>query len=187
MKFFIDTAEVKELGAVAAMGCVDGVTTPSASRPPDATLLALCAIAEVPVSVVCSSTTAVDLIAEARRLATLHPNVVAAIPMGVEGLEAVKALASEGLRTNVTRCFTANQALLCMKAGATWVSLDGLGALRDTVSIFRTFGAKTQVLVAGLRDPEQVLQSALLGADAVSLPGRAIDQLATSEKGASWS
>ncbi len=184
MKFFVDTAEVKELRAAAAMGCVDGV---SAGRPAEATVLELCAIADVPVSVECRSTTAVDLIAEARRLATLHTNVVATIPMGVEGLEAVKALASEGRRTNVTRCSTATQALLCMKAGATWVSLDGLGALRDTVSIFRTFGAKTQVLVVGLRDPEQVLQSALLGADAVSLPGRAIEQLATSEKGTSWS
>lgn len=183
MKFFVDTADAKELRAAAAMGCVDGV---SAGLELPATVLELCAIADVPVSVECRSTARGDLIAEARRLATLHPNVVATIAMGVEGLEAVKALASEGLRTNV-RCSTATQALLCMKAGATWVSLDGLGALRDTVSLFRTFGAKTQVLVVGLRDPEQVLQSALLGADAVSLPGRAIEQLATSEKGTSWS
>lgn len=181
MKFFVETADVKALRAARDLGCVDGVI----STGPLETVLELSAIADVPVSVECGST--VDLVAEAQRLAKLHPNVVAAIPIGVAGLKAVKVLASEGFRTNVTACRSANQSLLCMKAGATWVSLEGLDAVRDTVSIFRSFGAKTQVLVSGLRDAEQVLQAALLGADAVALPAGAIEQLATFEKGGSTS
>lgn len=193
MKFFIDSADVKEIRAANDMGCVDGVTTnPSllakVGRPLEETIREICSIVDGPISAECVSLTAPELIAEGKQLAKIHPNVVIKIPMGVEGMKAVKALTAEGIRTNVTLVFSANQALLCAKAGATFmspfvgrlddISQDGMQLIRDIVTIYRHYGFKTQVLVASVRNPVHVLESAKIGADVATLPLSVIQQLA---------
>lgn len=193
MKFFIDSADVKEIRAAHEMGCVDGVTTnPSllakVGRPLEETIKEICSIVDGPISAEAVSLTAPELIAEGEKLSKIHPNVVVKIPMGVEGVKAVKALSSKGIRTNVTLIFSANQALLCAKAGATYVSpfvgrLDDIGQvgmdlIKDIVTIFRTYGFKTQTLVASVRNPVHVLESAKLGADVATVPLNVIQQLA---------
>lgn len=193
MKFFIDTADVDEIRKAHAMGCVDGVTTnPSLlakiGRPLEATIREICSIVDGPISAECVSLEAPDLIKEGRELAKIHENVVVKIPMGVEGMKATKALASEGIRTNVTLCFSANQALLCAKAGATYVSpfvgrlddisQDGMDLIADILEIYRNYDFDTQVLVASVRNPVHVLQAAKLGADVATLPFSVIQQLA---------
>ncbi len=193
MKFFIDSADVKEIRLANDMGCVDGVTTnPSllakVGRPLEATIAEICSIVDGPVSAECVSLQAAAMVSEGKTLAAIHPNVVVKIPMGVEGMKAVKALTALGIRTNVTLCFSANQALLCAKAGATFVSpfvgrlddlsQDGMALIADIVQIYRNYGFKTQVLVASVRNPVHVLQSAKLGADVATLPLSVIEQLA---------
>ena len=192
MKFFIDTADVKEIRAAWEMGCVDGVTTnPSllakVGRPLEETIREICSIVDGPISAEAISLDAPGLIAEGRQLAKIHDNVVVKIPMGVEGMKAVKALTAEGIRTNVTLCFSANQALLCAKAGATYVSpfvgrlddisQDGMELISDIISIYRNYDFRTQVLVASIRNPVHVLHSAKLGADVATLPFSVIQQL----------
>jgi transaldolase len=193
MKFFIDTADVKEIRAAHAMGCVDGVTTnPSllakVGRGLEETIREICTIVDGPVSAECVSLEAPDLIQEGRQLARIHQNVVVKVPMGVEGMKAVKALAAEGIRCNVTLCFSANQALLCAKAGAAYVSPfvgrlddiseDGMAMVRDVIQIYRAYGFKTQVLVASVRHPVHVLEAAKMGADVATIPFNVIQQLA---------
>lgn len=193
MKFFIDSADVKEIRAAHAMGCLDGVTTnPSllakVGRPLDETIKEICTIVDGPVSAECVSLEADDLIKEGRELAKIHDNVVVKIPMGVPGMVAVKALASEGIRTNVTLCFSANQALLCAKAGATFVSpfvgrLDdiseeGMELIAHIIEIYRNYDFATEVLVASVRSPMHVLQAARLGADVATIPFNVLAQLA---------
>ncbi len=193
MKFFIDSADVKDIRTANDMGCVDGVTTnPSllakVGRPLEETIKEICTIVDGPVSAECVSLTAPELIAEGKKLSKIHSNVVIKIPMGTEGMKAVKALTSEGIRTNVTLCFSANQALLCAKAGATYVSpfvgrlddisQDGMGLIKDIVTIYKNYGFKTQVLVASVRHPVHVLQAALIGADVATVPLNVIQQLA---------
>lgn len=194
MKFFIDSADVKEIRIAHEMGCVDGVTTnPSllakVGRGLEDTIKEICTIVDGPVSAEAVSLTAPELIAEGEKLAKIHPNVVVKIPMGVEGVKAVKALSSKGIRTNVTLIFSANQALLCAKAGATYVSpfvgrLDdisqvGMDLIKDIVTIFKNYGFKTQTLVASVRNPVHVLESAKLGADVATVPLNVIQQLAS--------
>lgn len=194
MKFFIDSADVKEIRAAHDMGVVDGVTTnPSliakAGRPFEEVIREICTIVDGPVSAEAVSLTAPELIAEGEALAKLHKNIVVKIPMGVEGVKAVKALSSKGIRTNVTLIFSANQALLCAKAGATYVSpfvgrLDDIGQvgmelISDIVTIFKNYGFKTEVLVASIRNPIHVLESAKLGAHVGTLPLSVIQQLAS--------
>ena len=193
MKFFIDSADVKEIRAANDMGCVDGVTTnPSllakVGRPLEETIREICSIVDGPISAECVSLTAPELIAEGKTLAKIHKNVVIKIPMGVEGMKAVKALTAEGIRTNVTLVFSANQALLCAKAGATYmspfvgrlddISQDGMQLIRDIVQIYRNYKFTTQVLVASVRNPVHVLESAKIGADVATLPLNVIQQLA---------
>lgn len=193
MKFFIDSADVKEIRIAHEMGCVDGVTTnPSllakVGRPLEETIKEICSIVDGPISAEAVSLTAPELIAEGEKLAKIHPNVVVKIPMGVEGVKAVKALSEKGIRTNVTLIFSANQALLCAKAGATYVSpfvgrLDDIGQvgmdlIKDIVTIFKNYGFKTQTLVASIRNPIHVHESALLGADVATVPLNVIQQLA---------
>jgi transaldolase len=193
MKFFIDSADVKEIRIANDMGCVDGVTTnPSllakVGRPLEETIREICSIVDGPISAEAVSMTAPDLIAEGRVLAKIHPNVVVKIPMGVEGVKAVKQLTHDGIRTNVTLIFSANQALLCAKAGATYVSpfvgrLDdisevGMDLIRDIHLIFRNYGYKTQTLVASVRNPLHVLDAAKIGADVATVPFNVIQQLA---------
>jgi transaldolase len=193
MKFFIDSADVKEIRTGNAMGCVDGVTTnPSllakVNRGLDETIREICTIVDGPISAECVSLEAEDLIKEGRTLAKIHKNVVVKVPMGVEGMKAVKALTSEGIKTNVTLVFSANQALLCAKAGATYVSPfvgrlddiseDGMEMVQHVIEIYKAYGFKTQVLVASVRNPIHVLRAARMGADVATLPLSVIQQLA---------
>lgn len=193
MKFFIDTADVKEIRAAHAMGCVDGVTTnPSllakVGRPLEETIKEICSIVDGPISAECVSLEAEALVKEGRGLAKIHDNVVVKIPMGVEGMKAVKALTAEGIKTNVTLCFSPNQALLCAKAGATYVSpfvgrlddisQDGMQLIAEILEIYRNYDFTTQVLVASVRHPMHVVQAARLGADVATLPFNVIQQLA---------
>lgn len=193
MKFFIDSADVAEIRKAHAMGCVDGVTTnPSllakVGRSLEETIREICTIVDGPISAECVSIKAEELVAEGRTLAKIHDNVVVKIPMGVEGVKAVKALTAEGIRTNVTLIFSPNQALLCAKAGATYVSpfvgrlddisQDGMELISQTLEIFRSYDFTTQVLVASVRHPVHVLQAARMGADVATLPLSVIEQLA---------
>ena len=193
MKFFIDSADVKEIRAAHAMGCLDGVTTnPSllakVGRPLEETIREICSIVDGAVSAECVSTEAEDLIREARELAKIHDNVVVKIPMGVPGMVAVKALTAEGIRTNVTLVFSPNQALLCAKAGATYVSpfvgrlddisQDGMELIQQIVEIYRNYDFRTQVLVASVRNPVHVVTAARRGADVATLPYSVLLQLA---------
>ncbi len=193
MKFFIDSADVKEIRAAHAMGCVDGVTTnPSllakVGRPLVETIKEICSIVDGPISAECVSMTAEELVVEGRGLAKIHKNVVVKVPMGVEGMKATKILTAEGIKTNVTLVFSPNQALLCAKAGATYVSpfvgrlddisQDGMEMVRQVLEIFRAYDFKTQVLVASVRHPIHVLSAARMGAHVATLPLSVIQQLA---------
>ncbi|TQF14010.1 fructose-6-phosphate aldolase [Myxococcus llanfairpwllgwyngyllgogerychwyrndrobwllllantysiliogogogochensis] len=193
MKFFIDSADVEEIRKAHAMGCVDGVTTnPSllakVGRGLEETIREICSIVDGPISAEAVSLDAEGLIAEGRVLAKIHDNVVVKIPMGVEGVKAVKALTAEGIRTNVTLIFSANQALLCAKAGATYVSpfvgrlddisQDGMELISNILEIYQNYDFDTQVLVASVRNPVHVLQSARMGAHVATLPYSVITQLA---------
>lgn len=193
MKFFIDTADVSEIRKAYDMGCVDGVTTnPSllakAGRGLDETIREICSIVDGPVSAECVSLNAPELIVEGRKLAQIHKNVVVKVPMGVEGMKAVKKLTSEGIKTNVTLCFSANQALLAAKAGATYISpfvgrlddisQDGMELIAHILEIYGNYDFETQVLVASVRNPVHVLQAARMGAHVATLPYNVIAMLA---------
>jgi len=193
MKFFIDTADIKEIRTAYDMGCVDGVTTnPSllakAGRGLEETIREICSIVDGPVSAECVSEKADELVKEGRGLAKIHKNVVVKVPMGVEGMKAVKTLTAEGIKTNVTLCFSANQALLAAKAGATYISpfvgrlddisQDGMELISHILEIYQNYDFETQVLVASVRNPVHVLQSARMGAHVATLPFSVISQLA---------
>lgn len=193
MKFFIDTADVAEIRKAHDMGVLDGVTTnPSllakVGRGLEETIREICSIVDGPVSAECVSAEAPELIKEGRLLAKIHDNVVVKIPMGVEGMKAVKALTAEGIRTNVTLCFSANQALLSAKAGATYISpfvgrlddisQDGMELIAHIIEIYQNYDFTTQVLVASIRNPVHVLQAARMGAHVATLPYSVITQLA---------
>jgi transaldolase len=193
MKFFIDSADMEEIRKAHAMGVVDGVTTnPSllakVGRGLEETIREICALVDGPISAECVSEQAAEMVVEGRGLAKIHDNVVVKIPMGVEGLKAVKALTAEGIRTNVTLCFSANQALLAAKAGATYISpfvgrlddisQDGMELIAHIIEIYQNYDFSTQVLVASVRNPVHVLQAARMGADVATLPYGVITQLA---------
>ncbi len=193
MKFFIDSADVKEIRAAHDMGCVDGVTTnPSllakVGRGLEETIKEICSIVDGPISAEAVSLTADELVKEGRTLAKIHDNVVVKIPMGVEGVKAVKALTAEGIRTNVTLIFSPSQALLCAKAGATYVSPfvgrlddiseDGMAMVGQIIEIYRAYDFETEVLVASVRNPVHVVTAARMGADVATVPFSVIKQLA---------
>lgn len=193
MKFFIDTANVEEIKKGVALGMVDGVTTnPSLvakePRPFVEILKEICALVEGPVSAEVISLEAEGMVAEARELVKIADNIVVKIPMIEEGLKAVKQLTAEGIKTNVTLIFSASQALLAAKAGATYVSpfvgrlddisVNGLDLISDIMTILRNYGFATEVIVASVRNPMHVVESALLGADIATLPYKVIAQLA---------
>ena len=193
MKFFIDTANVEEIKKGLALGMVDGVTTnPSLvakeSRPFIEILKEICGMVEGPVSAEVVALDAEGMLAEARELAKLAGNIVIKIPMTEEGLRAVKRLSEEGIKTNVTLVFSATQALLAAKAGATFVSpfvgrLDdisqnGMDLIADIMTIYRNYGFTTEVIVASVRHPMHVLESARIGADIATIPYKVIAQLA---------
>lgn len=185
MKLFIDTANINEISQAAALGIIDGVTT-------NPTLIAregrdfvsvvkeICGIVDGPISAEVVSLKADEMAKEARELAKVHKNIVIKIPITAEGLKATKILSKEGIRTNLTLCFSPTQALLAAKAGATYVSpfigrLDdisevGMDLIRDIKLIFTNYGFKTQIIVASVRNPLHVLDAAKAGADIATVP-----------------
>jgi transaldolase len=192
MKFFIDTADIREIKEAAAMGLVDGVTTnPSlvakTGRKFRDVLLEICDIVKGPVSAEVVTLTHDEMMKEARELAALRPNIVVKIPLIPEGLKAVRTCSNEGIKTNVTLCFSATQALLAAKAGATYispfvgrlddVSQDGMELISDIVEIYDNYGFDTEVLVASVRHPLHILASAKMGAHVATAPLSVLLQL----------
>jgi transaldolase len=192
MQIFLDTANVQEIRELCALGVVDGVTTnPSLvareGRPFREVVAEILQIVDGPISLEVVSTEASGMLDEARELAKLHKNVVVKIPLIAEGLKAVRQLSQEGIRTNVTLCFSASQALLAAKAGAGYISpfvgrLDdithvGMDLVRQIVTIYKNYGFATKVLAASLRTPIHFLEAALAGADVCTLPPSVLRQL----------
>lgn len=194
MKFFIDTANVDEIRKANDMGVICGVTTnPSLiakeGRDFKKTIEEITTIVDGPISGEVKATTvkAGDMIAEAREIAKIHKNMVVKIPMTIEGLKAVKVLSKEGIKTNVTLIFSANQALLAARAGATYVSpflgrlddisTDGLELIRTISDIFATHGIETEIISASVRHPIHVTECALAGADIATVPYNVIEQM----------
>ncbi|ACN84429.1 fructose-6-phosphate aldolase [Brachyspira hyodysenteriae] len=194
MKFFIDTANVDEIKKANDMGVICGVTTnPSLiakeGRDFKKTIEEITTIVDGPISGEVKATTvkAEDMIAEAREIAKIHKNMVVKIPMTVEGLKAVKVLSKEGIKTNVTLIFSANQALLAARAGATYVSpfigrlddisMDGLELIRTISEIFATHAIETEIISASVRHPIHVTECALAGADIATVPYSVIEQM----------
>ena len=186
MKFFVDTADVAEIRDLAATGLVDGVTTnPSlvakAGRDFFEVLREICDIVPGPVSAEVTATEHEAMLAEGRRLAALAPNIAVKVPLTPDGLKTCKALADEGTKVNVTLCFSAAQAILAAKAGASFISpfvgrlddvgSDGLNLIADIMQIYDSYPAfHTEVLVASIRHPIHVIESAKLGAHVATLP-----------------
>jgi transaldolase len=192
MKFFIDSANIQEIKEAASLGVLDGVTTnPSlvAKEGMDfrSLLTEICAIVDGPISAEVIATDFEGIMKEGRDLAKIHKNIVVKVPLIREGLRAVKALKAEGIRTNVTLCFSPNQALLAAKAGATFISpfigrLDdvsenGMELIRQIVTIYRNYNYPTEVLVASIRHPMHVVEAAMIGAHVCTIPFKVIDQL----------
>jgi transaldolase len=193
MKFFIDTANIDEIKKGLELGMVDGVTTnPSLvskeQRPFNDILADICNLVDGPISAEVISLDADGMVTEARELAKIHDNIVIKVPMIEEGLKAVKRLTAENIKTNVTLVFSSTQALLAAKAGATYVSpfvgrlddisQDGMELISDIMTILRNYGFSTEVIVASVRSPMHVTQSALIGADIATIPYKVIAQMA---------
>lgn len=192
MKIFIDSGDIAEIKEAQAMGAIDGVTTnPSllakAGKPTRQVIAEICEIVDGPISAEVVGTTRDDILREGRELAKIHKNVVVKVPLIEEGLKATKIFTEEGIRTNVTLCFSASQALLAAKAGATYISPfvgriddtsgDGMDLIQQIVTIYRNYGFKTQVLTASVRHPVHFVQAAMIGADVATLPLKVIKQL----------
>jgi transaldolase len=192
MKFFIDTANVAEIREAASLGVLDGVTTnPSlvAKEGKDfrALLEEICSIVDGPISAEVVATDLDGMLKEGRDLARIHKNIVVKLPLIKDGLRAAKVFSQEGVRTNVTLCFSPNQALMAAKAGATYISpfigrLDdisqsGMDLIQQIVTIYRNYGFPTQVLVASVRHPMHVVEAAMVGADVCTIPFKVIEQL----------
>jgi len=193
MKFFIDSGDIGEIKAAAAMGLVDGVTTnPSllakAGKPMHQALVEIAEVVDGPISGEVLATDYEGMLREGREIAKIHKNMVVKVPLTLDGLRAVRTFTNEGIRTNVTLCFSANQALLAAKAGATFispfvgrlddVSHEGMELIEQIVTIYDNYDFDTEVLVASVRHPTHVLQSALLGAHVCTMPFKVIQQLA---------
>ncbi len=193
MKFFIDTANIDEIKKALDLGMVDGVTTnPSLiareDRPFEEIIKNIAALVDGPISAEVVSLDADGMVEEARPLAAIHDNIVVKIPMIEEGLKAVKRLSAEGIKTNVTLVFSSTQALLAAKAGATFVSpfvgrlddisLTGMELVGEIMTIYRNYGFHTEVIVASIRNPMHVVESAMIGADIATIPYKVIAQLA---------
>lgn len=192
MKFFIDTAEVNEIRELNAAGLVDRVTTnPSLIAKSGRNILEvtkeICAMVDGPVSAEVAATDYAGMMREAAVLTALAPNVCVKLPMTLDGLKACRALVAEGHQTNVTLCFSANQALLAAKAGATFVSpfigrvddigWDGMALIGEMRRIFDNYGFKTQILAASIRTVNHVKDAALIGADVATIPPSTMRQL----------
>ena len=192
MKFFADTAEVKDIRDLASTGLLDGVTTnPSlinkSGRDFKEVVKEICAIVDGPVSAEVAATDLESMLAEGRILAKLAKNVCVKVPLTWDGLKACKALRDEGTPVNVTLCFNANQALLAAKAGATFISpflgrlddigLDGMELIREIRQIYDNYGFKTEILAASIRTVNHVKDAALAGADVMTAPPSVIREL----------
>ncbi|CDZ24675.1 putative transaldolase [[Clostridium] cellulosi] len=192
MKLFIDTANIDEIRAANDLGVICGVTTnPSLiakeGRDFKEVVTEITSIVDGPISAEVISLDAQGMVAEARELAKIHKNIVIKIPMCAEGLKAVKILTAEGIKTNVTLIFSASQALLAAKAGATYVSpflgriddisWEGADLIADIVDIFNVQGIETEIIAASIRSPLHVVQVAKLGADIATIPYKVIMQM----------
>jgi transaldolase len=193
MKFFIDTGDVAEVREAHAMGLVDGITTnPSliakSGRRYKEVVVEMCELINGPISAEVLTTTYDEMMVEARDWHKLHKNVVVKLPLIPDGLKAVRTCALEGIRTNVTLCFSANQALLAAKAGASFISpfigrLDdvsepGMELIQKIVTIYQNYDFDTEVLVASVRNPVHVVDAAMIGADICTIPFSVMLQLA---------
>ena len=193
MKFFVDTAEVNEIRALAETGMVDGVTTnPSLIAKSGRDIIEvtreICEIVDGPVSAEVAATEAEAMIAEGRKLAGIAPNITVKVPLTWDGLRACKVLSEEGKMVNVTLCFSAGQALLAAKAGATFISpfigrlddigLDGMELIADIRQIYDNYGYDTQILAASIRTVNHVKEAAKIGADVMTAPPAVIRALA---------
>ena len=192
MKIFIDSADLAEIKEAAALGVLDGCTTnPSllakVGRRIETAIPEICEIVDGPVSAEVVATEYEPILKEGRFLAKLHKNVVVKVPLVLDGLKAVRTLKKEGIRTNVTLCFSANQALLAAKAGAAFISpflgrvddisWEGMDLVEQIVRIYKNYAFDTKVLAASIRSPLHVVQAALIGADIATLPMSVIRQL----------
>jgi len=192
MKFFVDTADVAAIAELNDLGMVDGVTTnPSlilkSGRDIVEVTREICTIVSGPVSAEVVALKAADMIAEGRKLAEIAPNITVKVPLTWDGLKTCKTLSNDGFMVNVTLCFSANQALLAAKAGATFISpfvgrlddinLDGLELISDIRTIYDNYDFKTQILAASIRTANHVTQCALIGADVITAPPAVIKAL----------
>jgi transaldolase len=193
MKFFVDTANIDDIAELAATGLIDGVTTnPSlvakAGRPFTEVIKEICDLVEGPVSAEVVATDYDGMISEGRKLAAIAENVAVKLPLTWDGLKACKTLTGEGTMVNVTLCFSANQALLAAKAGATFISpfigrlddinLDGMELIADIRQIYDNYLFDTEILAASIRTANHVKESALAGADVATMPPNVIKSLA---------
>ncbi|MFV0490798.1 MAG: fructose-6-phosphate aldolase [Pseudorhodobacter sp.] len=193
MKFFVDTADVEAITELNNLGMVDGVTTnPSLILKSGRDILEvtkeICSITSGPVSAEVVALTADEMIAEGRKLAAIAPNIAVKVPLTWDGLKTCKVLSSEGFMVNVTLCFSANQAILAAKAGASFISpfvgrlddinLDGTDLIADIRTIYDNYDFKTEVLAASIRSANHIAQCAMIGADVITAPPAVIKAMA---------
>lgn len=185
MKFFLDTANIEHIRDAANLGLIEGVTTnPSLiskeKKPFKDIILEICKIVDGPISAEVTSSDYKGMVDEALKLSDIHKNVVVKVPMTKDGLKAVKSLSEQGVKTNVTLVFSATQALLAAKVGASYVSpfvgrlddisTDGMNLVAEIQQIYRNYFFETEVIIASIRHPIHVLQAALVGADIATVP-----------------
>lgn len=192
MKIFIDSGDIAEIKEAQSMGVIDGVTTnPSllskAGKPTRTVIAEICEVVDGPISAEVIAVDKDGILNEGRSLAKIHKNVVVKVPLIEEGLKAVRIFTQEGIRTNVTLCFSASQALLAAKAGASFISPfvgriddisgDGMDLIKQIVTIYRNYGFATEVLTASVRHPVHFVEAALAGSHAATVPLKVIKQL----------
>ena len=192
MKLFLDTANQAEVEAAVKMGVISGVTTnPSLVAKEGGDYIErvkyFCELVGGPISVEVMATDTEGMLKEARELAAMHENIVIKLPIAAESLAAIKQLKAEGIKTNATLCFSANQAILAARAGATYVSpfvgrlndvgMDGMGLIAEIKTIFDNYGFDTEIIVASVRSPRQVTDAAIIGADIATIPFKTLEQM----------
>jgi transaldolase len=194
MKIFLDTADLKDIRRAAEAGLIDGVTTnptllarASGGRDAKEIFREIAEMVDGPVSAEVVGLDAATMLEEGRRLATLHPNIVIKVPLTEDGLKACRQLRADGIGVNVTLCFSPSQALLAAKAGATFISpfvgrlddisADGMQLISQIRQIYDNYGMDTEILVASVRHPQHVVESALMGADCATIPPKVLWQL----------
>jgi transaldolase len=195
MKFFLDTADLKEIRTAAEAGMIDGITTnPSLlvkaaghDHDPQEILAEICRVVNGPISAEVVATTTDDMLREGRKLAKIADNIVVKVPLIEEGLRACRAFRAEGIHVNVTLCFSPTQALLAAKAGASYISpfvgrlddvaTNGMDLIRQIVTIYENYDFETEVLVASVRHPGHIVEAALMGAHVATMPAKVLHQL----------